>query len=179
MKPILSHRVRFADLPQRRATEIRLVPDAAQLEDLAERLSVDALRKVRLEGALTPGPGRDWTLGATLGATVVQPCRVTTEPVTTRIDEPVGRRYTPEDIAPMGEEVEMEDDALEPLPQVLDLGDVLEEALALAIPAFPRAESVETLDLSAAPAGAAPLTEETVKPFAGLADLKAKLENKE
>ncbi|MEM7488871.1 MAG: DUF177 domain-containing protein [Pseudomonadota bacterium] len=180
MKPVLSRPLRFADLPQRKATHLRLVPDDGQLETLADRLDVDAFRKVRLDATLTPGPGRDWTLAGTLGATVVQPCRVTTDPVTTRIDEAISRRYTPDMPEPAGEEMEMpEDDGVEPLPAVLDLGDVLEEALALAIPAFPRAEGAEEIDLAAAPPGAAPLTDEATKPFAGLADLKAKMEGGE
>lgn len=121
MKPVLSHPLRPADLPQRKPTHVRLVPDAGQLEELADRLGVDALRKVRLEGEVRPGPGRDWTLDAALGATIVQPCRVTTDPVTTRIDEPVQRRYSPDYQTPTGDEAEMpEDDSLEPLPAIID-----------------------------------------------------------
>lgn len=176
MKPILSHPIRFADLPQRKSTHVRLVPDEGQLEDLADRLSVDIFRKVRLDLELRPGPGRDWTLTGKLGATVVQPCRVTVEPVTTRIDETIARRYTPDMTTPEGEEVEMDDDTLEPLPAILDLGDILEEALALAIPEFPRAAAADELDMTATPAGAEPLTDDAIKPFAGLAALKAKLE---
>lgn len=178
MKPILSHPLRLTDLPQRKVTRLRLVPDEGQLEALADRLDVDVLRKVRLEVALAPGPGRDWTLTGHLGATVVQPCRVTTEPVTTRIEDAVARRYTPDLEDPEGEEVEMpEDDSVERLPDILDLGDVLEEALALAIPAFPRADGAEDIDLSAAPPGVEPLSDEAAKPFAALAALKAKMED--
>ncbi|WP_299646903.1 DUF177 domain-containing protein [uncultured Jannaschia sp.] len=180
MKPVLSHPLRPADLPQRKPTHVRLVPDAGQLEELADRLGVDALRKVRLEGEVRPGPDRDWTLDAALGATIIQPCRVTTDPVTTRIDEPVQRRYSPDYQAPTGDEAEMpEDDSLEPLPAIIDLGEVLEEALALAIPAFPRAPSADGLALSATPPGADPIDDETIKPFAGLAALKDKLEGKD
>jgi uncharacterized metal-binding protein YceD (DUF177 family) len=180
MPPILSHPLRLADLPQRKPTVARLVPDLGELEALADLLEVDVLRKVRLDATLRPGPGRDWTLEGRLGATVVQPCRVTTEPVTTRIEEAVARRYSPDYALPEGDEAEMpEDDTLEPLPAVLDLGAVLEEVLALSIPAFPRAEGADEVDLAAAPPGAAPLDDEKVKPFAGLADLKRRLEGGE
>lgn len=178
MKPVMSQPLRLSDLPQRRGTPVRLAPDSGQLDALADRLNVETLRKVLLQGELAPGPGRDWTLTAHLGATVVQPCRVTTEPVTTRIEEDVVRRYTRDLPEPAGDEFEMpEDDSVEAMPAVLDLGDVLEEALALNIPAFPRAPGAEDLDLTARPPGAAPIEEEdTVKPFAGLAALKAKME---
>ena len=178
MKPILSHTLRFADLSQRKAHQIRLVPDAGQLEALADRLEVDALRKVRLDAELTPGPGADWTLTGTLGATVVQPCRVTTEPVVTRIDEVLDRHYVADWTEPEGEEAEMpDDDTREPLPVTLDMGDVLEEALTLAIPAFPRADGADDVDLTASPLGAAPLTDEAIRPFAGLAALRAKMDD--
>lgn len=177
MKPVLHHPIRLSDLSQRKSTAVRLVPDAGQLEALADRLGVDALRKVRLDAELVPGPGRDWTLSGHLGATIVQPCRVTTEPVTTRIDESVARRYVADWAEPEAEEIEMpEDDATEPLPETLDLGLVLEEALALSIPPFPRAENAEEIDLTAAPPGATPFAEdERVKPFAGLAAFRARM----
>jgi hypothetical protein len=73
---------------------------------------------------------------------VVQPCVVTLAPVTTRIEEKVERRFRADLPEPApGAEVEMpEDDALEPLPETLDLGRVLIEALALAVPEYPRAD---------------------------------------
>lgn len=180
MKPILSHPLRLAELAQRKVTAVRLVPDEGQLEALADRLAVDSLRKVRFEAELSPGPGRDWTLLARLGATVVQPCRVTTEPVTTRIDEMVSRRYVADWREPEGDEVEMpEDDTTEPLPEAFDLGHVLEEALALAIPPFPRAEGAEEIDLTAHPPGAEPIENDVVKPFASLAALKARMKDEE
>ena len=178
MQPVLSHPLRLSDLPQRRPTAARLVPDDGQLAMLAERLGVDALRKVVLDLALTPGPGRDWTLDGTLGATILQPCRVTTDPVTTRVDASVARRYSPDYAPPEDDEAEMpEDDTLEPLPATLDLGALLEEELALAIPPFPRADGADTLDLTVAPPGAVPLTDEREKPFAGLAALRARMED--
>ncbi|SFJ56107.1 YceD family protein [Jannaschia pohangensis] len=177
MKPVLSHPVRLTDLAQRKSTRLRLVPDEGQLEELADRLGVDALRKVRFDVELKPGRGRDWSLTGTLGATFVQPCRVTTEPVTTRVDEPVTRQYLADFAYSEADEAEMpEDDTLEPLPEVLDLGDLMEVELVLAVPPFPRVEGAEDINLTATPPGAEPLTDEAVKPFAGLADLKAKMD---
>ena len=179
MKPVLSQPIRIADLPQGKPTPFRLVPDAGELERLADRMGVDELRKVKLEVQIAPGPGRDWSLSGHLGATVVQPCRVTTDPVTTRIEEDVTRRYAADYVEPEDDELEMDaDETVEALPTLIDPGALLEETLALAIPPFPRSEAAEELDLSAAPPGAAPLDAETVKPFAGLAALKAQMEGK-
>ncbi|WP_308914812.1 DUF177 domain-containing protein [Jannaschia sp. LMIT008] len=176
MKPILSHPMRLSDLPRRKPVAFRLIPDEGGLESLSDRLGVDALRKVRFEGAIHPQGKSDWVLKATLGATVVQPCRVTTDPVVTRIDEEVARTYAADYVEPAGDDVEMpEDDGLEPLPATLDVGAVLEEALALAIPAFPRAPAADEIDVAAVPPGADPIDDDTVKPFAGLAALRDRM----
>jgi len=176
--PIPSGVLRLSRLP-REGTAFEIVPDAAARAVLVETLGLLDLRKLRLAGRIRAEGARDWLLSATLGATVVQPCVVTLEPVTTRIEEAVTRRYSPqaEPAEPTpGEEVEMpEDDTLEPLPEVLDLDALLAEALALALPAFPRSTSAELGSLRAAPEGVEPLSDEDLRPFAALAGLRDKL----
>ncbi|KIT17771.1 YceD family protein [Jannaschia aquimarina] len=180
MKPIVSHPVRLSDLARRKPTHFRLVPDEGELEALADRLGVDVIRKTRFEGELHPVGKTDWRLQGHLGATVVQPCRVTTDPVTTRIEEDVTRSYVADFVEPTGDEAEMpEDDTTAALPATLDPGALLEEELALAIPAFPRSAEAEEIDLTAMPRGAEPIDDDKVKPFAGLADLKARMEKGE
>ncbi|MBN2905440.1 MAG: DUF177 domain-containing protein [Rhodobacteraceae bacterium] len=170
--------IRLSALTGRGATPVRLVPDAAACAQIAKRLGLNALRKLRLEGTLRPEGARDWRLVARLGATVVQPCVVTLAPVTTRIDVDVIRTYRA-DLAPLpeDEEIEMpEDDTEEPLPETLDLAAVMEEALALALPLYPRAGGAELGEAVFAEPGAQPMRDEDTKPFAGLADLKRKLD---
>lgn len=156
----------------------RLEPDAGARERLAGTLGIEAVRKLRFAGVLRPEGRHDWRLDAELGATVVQPCVVTLAPVTTRIDEPVTRRFladlpTPEP----GSEIEMpEDDTAEPLPETLDLETVLAEALALALPRYPRALGVELGAAVFTEPGRAPLTDEGVRPFAGLKALRDRME---
>lgn len=170
-------RIRLADLPATRPTEVAVEPDAEARAALAAELGITAVRKLRLTGALHPRGRRDWDLEALLGATVVQPCVVTLEPVTTRIDEPVTRRFRADLPEPQpGAEIEMpEDDTLEPLPETLDLDRVIAEALALALPDWPRAEGAELGAAVGTPPGQAPLTDAAAKPFAGLAGLRDKL----
>ncbi|SIN92334.1 YceD family protein [Vannielia litorea] len=169
---------RLSELTTAKPTTFELVPEAAALGRMADALGILGLRKLRFKGRLTPVGKQDWRLDAELGATVVQPCVVTLDPVTTRIEEPVTRRYLADFSFPEDDEVEMpEDDEAEPLPAVLDLGEVMQEALALALPAFPRAEGVELGEAVFTEPGAEPLTEESVKPFAGLADLKKRMED--
>lgn len=169
--------IRLSDLKTSHPTRFALQPDAGELGRISEALGLMGLRKLRFSGTLRPLGRQDWQLEAELGATVVQSCVVTLEPVTTRIEEPVTRRYLADFAFPDEEEAQMpEDDDTEPLPAALDLGEVMREALALALPAFPRAEGVELGEAVYTEPGAEPLTEEKVKPFAGLADLKKRME---
>ncbi|EAR50877.1 hypothetical protein OG2516_00200 [Oceanicola granulosus HTCC2516] len=169
--------VRLADLPARRDSRIVLEPDAAGREALAAELDIPGLRKFRFEAVLHPEGRSDWRLEGTLGATAVQSCVVTLEPVATRIDETVTRRYLAAlELPEGGTEVEMpEDDTAEPLPAVLDLYDVALEALALALPPYPRAPGVDPGDAVFAGPGVTPMTDDDARPFAGLAGLRDKL----
>ena len=177
--PALSHKLRFADLPARKPTHVTLASDAKTCETLAAELGIAAIRKMRFEVTLKPLGRRDWALDGKLGATVVQSCVVTLQPVSTRIEESVSRQYVEDyEAAPDASEIEMpEDDTVEPLPAVIDLGLVASEALALALPLYPRSEGAALEETAFTEPGKEALTDDDVKPFAGLASLRDKLEN--
>lgn len=165
--PDLSLTLRVADLAARKPTEFDLVPTGPQLTWLAGQVGADKLRKLRFAGQLVPQGGRDWHLSARLGATVVQPCVVSFAPVTTRIDEPVLRTFLAHMPANSEAEVELQDDSLEPLGSEIDLVAVLSEALALAMPLYPRAPGLAFAAATYTEAGAQPL-DDTIRPFANL-----------
>jgi uncharacterized metal-binding protein YceD (DUF177 family) len=152
------------------------VPGAESRRAIADELGLIGLRKLRLEGRIEPEGQRDWRLVARLGATVVQPCVATLAPVTTRIDEDITRIWRADFAEPEGDEVELPEEVDdEPLGAVIDIGAVMVEALALALPAYPRAEGA-ALDVAAVTEpGKAALTDEAAKPFAGLAALRDKM----
>ncbi len=141
-----SSRFRLTGPRDRTVREFEIVPDADARVGLATEVGVSALKKLRFAGALRPMGARDWELDAMLGATVVQPCGITLEPVTTRIDEPVRRHYLAAldtEEAPAVEQEMPQETEEEPLPAVLDLDAVMAEVLSLAVPAFPRAPGAE------------------------------------
>ena len=152
-----------------------IAPTPAEAAALARLLGAQAVRKLRFAGRLAALDRAGWGLDGTLGATVVQTCVVTLEPVVTRIDQTVRRRFLPDAGArsagiAAGLVVDPdEDDEVEPLGERIDLGLVAIEALALALPAYPRKEGA-VLDPAAGSAG-----EEEPKPFASLAALRGKL----
>ncbi|MEL6608199.1 MAG: DUF177 domain-containing protein [Pseudomonadota bacterium] len=178
--PAFSHPVQLARLPNDGPHAFSLAPDADARAGLAQALGITAIRKLSAEVTLTPTGKRDWTLEAKWGATVVQPCVATLAPVTTRIDRTDRLTY----VAQMPEvtegEAEMpEDDTLEPLRAMIDLGEVVAEMLALALPAYPRADGAALDQTVFAAPGVRPMTDEDARPFAGLAALKAQLETDE
>lgn len=171
-----SHRLRTGGLSPRKPTRFDLKADADQRTALAMELGLLALPHLRLTGEIQPKGRDEMRLTARLKAEAVQPCVVTLAPVPTWIDEDLHRRYVAGLTEPEGDEVEIpEDDAEEPMPEEIDLLALAAEALALALPLYPRAPGAELGELVVAPEGAAPLTEAALKPFAGLAGLAERL----
>lgn len=150
-------------------------PSETEAEAIRQSLNLRGLRKMRFQGEITPLGKRGWQVTGVLGASITQDCVVSLEPVKTRIDETVSLRFMPDsDIEYDTPEDVLEDD-VEPLGEVIDLGHVAVEALYLAMPEYPRAESAHLAQSSAAPAGTAPMKDEETKPFAGLSALRDKL----
>ncbi len=157
-------------------TAFTLEPGPEMRARIVAELDLRALRKVRLEGTLSPEGKADWRLEARLGATAVQSCVVTLEPVTTRLDIDLHRSYRADLPEPSGDELEMpEDDTIEALPASLSLIDLLVEALALALPDYPRADGVALGEAVFTAPGVAPLTDDDAKPLAGLAAFRDRL----
>lgn len=170
-------RFRTAALSPRKPTRFDLHPTVAERDTLAATLGLLELKSCRMKGEIRPVGRNDLELVARLEAEVVQPCSVTLAPVPARIAEDLRRLYIHDWQDPEGEEVEMpEDDSREPLPEVIDLLEVLGEALALALPLYPRAAGAELGEAVFAAPGTAPLKNDDLKPFSGLAALKARLE---
>ena len=175
-----THAFRVADLPQNAPTPFELTPDAEARAALARELGLSALRKLRFDGRIIAQGKRDWLLEGHLGATVVQPCVVTLEPVTTRIETDVRRLFLAEMPEPEAGEVEMpEDDSIEELGAWIDPAAVMAEALALALPLHPRKEGAELGEAVFTEPGKTPLRDEDAKPFAGLAALRDALKDGE
>lgn len=166
-----------AGLSRRTPTPFALRPEAEALRLLAGLVGASHLRKLSFVGQITPIENRGWELDARLGVTVVQPCGISLVPVTTRIDEPVMRRFLADYAVPEETEAELPDDVdAEPLGPVIDPAAVMVEALALAVPAFPRAPGAELDQTVFAAPGVAPMTDADAHPMAGLAALRDRMQ---
>jgi uncharacterized metal-binding protein YceD (DUF177 family) len=158
-------RWRPTEVTARRGVAVDLAPDDAARSAMARDLGILGIPALRLTGALRPEGARDFRLDGRIAAVVEQACVVTLDPVRTVIDEPVLRRFLAEMPEPEGDEVEMpEDDSAEPLGSIIDLDAVLAEALALALPAYPRSAAAQ----AAAAREPGSDDDDRQRPFAGL-----------
>ncbi|MEM7317751.1 MAG: YceD family protein [Pseudomonadota bacterium] len=164
---------RVADLPQNRPTAFNLAPSSEQRSALAKELGLLGLNKLRFTGEISASGKSDWVLTGMLGATVVQPCVVSLDPVTTRIDEPVRRLFVADWTEPEDEEVEMtQDEETEALGTEIDPVAVMTEALALALPLYPRKPGTDLAQAVFTEPGTRPMSDEDARPFADLAALR-------
>lgn len=153
-------------------------PTEQERAAIAKLMGATSVKKLVFSGKLVPLDSRGWQLHARLGASVVQQCVVTLDPVLTRVDQEFDRKFLPADKHAAADiVVTPDDDEVEPLEDTIDLGLVAIESLALALPAYPRKTGAELATSSFAPSGVAPLQDEDLKPFAALAALKDKLGN--
>lgn len=171
---------RVADLPQNQPTDFLIVADPEELTALATDIKVTSLKKLRFEGRIQAAGKRDWILKADLGFTVVQPCVVTLEPVTTRVDVTIERQFVAGYEDPDDEEFELTDDEnTEALGAEINVDDVMKESLALSLPLYPRKENAAMSETNFTEPGKKAMTDEDTRPFAGLESLRDKLARKD
>ncbi len=168
---------RVGALPSRKPQRFDMQPDKAALALLAALLDITAVRRLRFTGEIRASGRTDFVLEGDLSAQIEQPCGITLVPVQTDIREHVTRRYLADMALPDAEDVEIpEDDSSEPLPDVIDAGAVLAEALALALPLYPRAPGAELGGEAVfGPPGVKALRADDLRPFSGLASLAESL----
>ncbi|MES2914636.1 MAG: YceD family protein [Pseudomonadota bacterium] len=172
-------RFRTGGLSPRKPTRFSYRPDADERARLAADLGLLALYALDLTGEFRPVGRDELMLDATLTARADQPCSLTLVPVPATVTEVVRRRYVAGLTVPEGEEVEMpEDDSVDPMPDEIDLAEVAAEALALALPLYPRAPGAELGQAVHAAEGVTPLSDADLKPFSGLQGLAAQLAQK-
>lgn len=178
--PPSSSALRVSKLSQNAENAFDLRPSAETLAQIAAALDLSNLRKLSFTGRVVPSGTSDWRLEGRLGATVVQPCVVTLDPVTTRIDTDVTRTYMRDYEMPDEEEVEMpEDDTTEKLGAWIDPEAVMIEALTLEVPEYPRKGEAELGQMVYTKPGEEPMRDEDARPFAGLAGLKQQLQSQD
>ncbi len=175
--PEISHPLRISDMPKTKNTRFDITFSNAELNSIADVLSVVSVKKMRIFGKVSPSGIKDWVLTATVGATVTQTCVITLDLVQTRLDTPITLTYSAKYLADDRESVtEMTtDETIEPLTDEIDLAAIAIEAVALALPDYPKSPNAHLETAIFAADGVTPMTDADTKPFASLASLKDKL----
>lgn len=167
--------LRIADLDMQKPTAFDLQIPAGRRKTIAVELDLLDLRKLRFTGRLVPSGDADWQLTALLGATVVQPCVRTLDPVTTRIDITTTRLFLADMVMPLETEEETEipeDENSEPLGAEIDLFAVMSEALSLALPLYPKVEGAALKTTTFTEPDKTPMSDSDARPFASLSALR-------
>ncbi|PIB25077.1 hypothetical protein BFP76_03540 [Amylibacter kogurei] len=169
--------VAVSDLPQNGEYRFALDFTEQQLGQIIQDLELVDLTKLSFDGTIKAAGRESWTLNAKLGASVVQSCVITLEPVKTRIDENIQRDFIPNDqdfeedsVSEMDENVETE-----PLGNEIDLFAIASEVIALNLPPYPQIPGATLENAVFTEPGKAAMTDDDAKPFASLASLKDKL----
>ena len=172
-----THIIRLSDIPKSKSMPFEISFSDSELVAITNILSAIAVKKMRIMGKISPSNAKDWVLTATVGATVTQACVVTLNPVQTRIDSPVIRTFVA-DYPSFADETVTEmpiDETTEPLIDEIDLTTIAIEAVALALPDYPRSLDAELETSIFSAPGITPMHDDDTKPFASLASLKDKL----
>lgn len=152
-----SHFVRVEELGERDVA-LTIAPDAAQKNDLARRLDVDAVDDLRADLRISPSKGGLIHVGGTLHATVAQTCVVTLEPMKNVIEEQIDGWFSDQthmvsfakvkkdqQVRKAHAEVELLDESEDPELVVdgqIDLGELVTQHLSLAVNPYPHKEGV-------------------------------------
>jgi uncharacterized metal-binding protein YceD (DUF177 family) len=159
--------------------EYDLTAKEADRVRIAKRIDVSEVKSLSATVHIGPGGSGLIEVRGQFKADLVQACVVTLEPVPDSISEEFTLLFARQAAKPKpAQEVEIDDgdDPPEILNgDVLDLGEVVVEQLALAVNPYPRAPGAEFKPVLIGEAEA-PIA--TVSPFAALAKLKTKSENK-
>jgi uncharacterized metal-binding protein YceD (DUF177 family) len=139
---------------------------------LARRFALIGIARLAADVALTRGGG-EIALSGTLSAAVTQACVATGEPVEAVVETRFDIRFTPPPEGESGNEVELDESALDVVfydGSAIDVGEAVAETLALNLDPYPRAPGA-----GQALKAAGVKSEEEAGPFGALAGLRDKL----
>ena len=174
---IKSHLIVMSQLSQNRIHKFSIKFDNKDMLDCQNLLDLRKIAKVTISGEISAEGSQNWLLNAKVGASITQACVVTTDDVNTRIDQDIVRHYFA-DLETHEENFSGEEDLdadAEHIPDEINLLDITLETITLNINDFPRKDGIVIEPVLSAPEGVKPLTDDAVKPFAGLAGLRDKL----
>ncbi|MBT5157810.1 MAG: DUF177 domain-containing protein [Rhodobiaceae bacterium] len=158
---------------------VKHTADAETLIAMAARLQVEAVADLSFQALLTPLDKSCLVATGKLTAKLRQLCGVTLEPLWTEIEQSFTIEFQPAER--VAQYMVPEDDFDTDLPEAMhngeaDIGEAVTQILAMEVPAYPRAPGV-SFDGYGQSEDEMAAEDKRPSPFAGLADLKSKLES--
>ncbi len=172
------HPMRVGTLKRAVDIPVDLQSDKQECATIAEFMGLHGIASLRFKGKLVAEDDEGWVLTGRLTANLTQRCVVTLSPLPVRIDQKIVRHLVPSFSAGTIDLDPEDEDEADEFDDVIDPGVIALEELALALEPYPRGLESELETTVAAPPGSQPLTDEALKPFAGLAALKDKMQTK-
>lgn len=156
--------------------EYELVPKELDRKRISERLNINTLTSLKASVHVTIGRAGVIEVRGHISAHLTQPCVVTLEPVEEDVEEDFELRFTRQVSKPTHDiEIDQGDDPPDELTgDVLDLGEVVVEQLALAMNPYPRAAGAK---FNAHVYGEPEPETAKISPFAALSKLKTSKKN--
>lgn len=169
----MSHVLRADEVPPS-GKNVKLRADAATVEALAARFSVEEVADLAADILLTPLDKNCLSVVGEMRGRVRQICGVTLEPVWTEISQHISAEFQPS--AMVAAYVDPEDDMDAEAPEAMhngeaDIGEWVTQLFAMEVPAYPRAPDAE-FDGYGQSADEVAAEDKKPSPFAALAALK-------
>lgn len=177
--PEFSRPLAVETLRRRDGADIRETATEAECAALAARYGAMSVSHLEVTARIRPGRDGLWRASGEVHARLDQICVVTLEAAPAEITEAFIRDFHP-DAEGDGVSDDIDPDAEDPpehLGEEIDIGEIAAETVALALDPYPHAPGAAFEGAAATPPGAEPLDSEALRPFAGLAALKARMED--
>ena len=180
---LLRHFIPVRELQGIQDRKLSREADEAERVAIADAFALVSLASLKTTFRITSEGADGWRLEGEVAARLQQRCVVTLEPLDKSVHEAFSRVFTPDGVdlfsdPSFGVGISLDDeDPPEALGKGIDVGAVALETLALSLDPYPRGPEADFTSVSSQPEGAAPLTDEAVKPFAALAALKKTMED--
>ncbi|MDG2474660.1 MAG: hypothetical protein P8M50_05195 [Paracoccaceae bacterium] len=138
-----------------------------ELSDLTEILRVKKLKKFSFKGQFIQSSKMNYTLQASLQATLLQPCVISLSTVKIKIDRTIEQYYSVEEQKNINKSISIDSESIEieQLHRETNIGDIMIEALSLEIPLYPKKNNADFEEITVTEAGIEPLDLAPNNPF--------------
>jgi uncharacterized metal-binding protein YceD (DUF177 family) len=170
--PEFSRPLEFSRVPPQGSTET-ISAEPQECAELARRFGLPALHSLEAELKVSRWRGEGLKIKGRFTADLDQTCVVTLDMFRSRLTDDFERYFLPAGAAAGTEAVLIEEGGAEPFGNgIIDMGEVVAEAVAVALDPYPKKPGVSFADMIEDEHSSGPGKDAETNPFAGLATLR-------